>query len=96
MQYHPEQPRKSFIVSNKDYDDRRRALKDFICSKRLWLVASGEQTLPRKPITEETRHHIENMQKAKGYNCSTLNDTVKVLVMRMMNLLQCWLHFIPS
>jgi len=68
------------LHSNEDYDDWRRALKDFLCSKGLWLVASGEQTLPRKPTAEETRRHIENMQKAKGYICSTLNETVKALV----------------
>jgi len=43
------------------------------CSKELWLVASGEQTLPRKLTPEEIRHHIKNMQKEKG--CSQLNDS---------------------
>jgi len=63
------------LHSNEDYDD-----KDFLCSKGLWLVASGEQTLPRKPTEKETRRHIENMQKAKGCICSTLDETVKALV----------------
>jgi len=40
-------------------------------SKGLWLMASGEQKLPRKP-----RHHAENMQKAKGHICSLLDDTI--------------------
>jgi len=49
------------LHSNKDYNDWRRDLKEFLCSLGLWIMASGEQMLPRKPTPEETRHHIENM-----------------------------------
>jgi len=54
-----------FIVSRTSMTGEEPSMTSSV-QLGLWLVASGEQMLPRKSTLEETRCHIENMQKAKG------------------------------
>jgi len=55
----------------------------------------GADTI-QKAHPRGNQEHIENMQKAKGYICSMLNDTVKALEDEDDELLQCYLHFRQS
>jgi len=68
------------LLGGDNYDDWRRAIQNFLSSKGLWLIATGEAARPATKEVAELRCYNEKREKAKGYLNHFLDASIQALV----------------